>query len=610
MSEREIHSLDRRTVERIAAGEVVERPASVVKELVENSVDAEADRIDVTVENGGVDRIRVTDDGIGIPPEELERAVDKHTTSKLRDATHLEAGIETLGFRGEALHTIGAVSRMQITTRRDDADVGAQLTVTGGDRSDVTRTGTPPGTTVEVEDLFYNTPARRSFLGATETEFDHINRIVTEYALANPDIAFALRHGDRDVFTTTGRGNLQEAVLAVWGRDVAESMYALESVESDPVDGLSGMMSDPETTRSRPRYLATFVNGRAVRSSSIRDGILDGYDTEIAPDRFPFVVLFCEVDPAAVDVNVHPRKTEVRFHEPDAITNAIATAIRETLSREGIIRTTAPRGRGQPSETFVPSFGNETPSSTDFDRSGPSVQSTPSPTSTRPPTFTAATSQQTFDGNEPAPGLEQLPNLRILGQLAETYIVAEADGELVLVDQHAADERIHFERLRTAFEGESLTQELVEPIDVTLTGDEVAAFATVEEALDALGFDAHLVEDGVRVTRVPTIFDATVAPERIRDAIAGAIEWTEPGPSVDAIARALIADMACHPAVTGNVSLAEGPMIELLEALDDCENPYACPHGRPTIIRIDAQELGDRFERDYPGHAIRRRDSP
>lgn len=611
MSEREIRALDQRTVERIAAGEVVERPASVVKELVENSLDAGADRISVTVEAGGVDRIRVTDDGKGIPRSELRHAVEKHTTSKLADATDLAGGIRTLGFRGEALHTIGAVSRMTITSR-PTANEGGRIEVVGGEVGAVAPAGCPVGTTVEVDDLFFNTPARRSFLGTTETEFDHVNRVVTEYALANPAVAFSLTHGDREVFATPGRGDLAETVMTVWGREVAESMDPLDGSDTEgPLERIRGMVSDPETTRSRPRYLATFVNGRAVRSTRIREGILDGYGDQLAPDRYPFAVLFCSIPPDAVDVNVHPRKTEVRFDEPADITAQISATVESHLLDAGLIRTTAARGRGAPEETTVRSFATDqpTPESSDVDRGvSRSTESTPQASTLAANRFVASTTQRSFDGAEPEPELESLPALRLLGQLAETYIVAEADGELVLIDQHAADERIHFERLRERFADRTLTQELVEPVEVPMTGDEAAAFAAVREALERLGFAAKLTGEDrtIRVTGVPTILDATVAPEALRDALAAVIADVDADATVEKIADALIGDMACRPAITGNEPMAEGPMIDLLEALDACENPYACPHGRPTIVRIDADELADRFERDYPGHATRR----
>lgn len=623
MSDREIRALDEQTVDRIAAGEVVERPASVVKELVENSLDAGAERIDVTVTEGGTERIRVADDGIGMTQRNLRRAIQQHTTSKLSDVEDLTGGLDTLGFRGEALHTIGAVSHLTITSRpREDDGPGATLTVKGGEVVSTESTGSPPGTIVTVEDLFYNTPAREAFLGAPETEFDHVNRIVTHYALAHPDVAVSLTHGDREIFATSGRGDLKATVLAVWGRDVAASMHAVDhGFEDGPLRRVHGLVSDPETTRSRPRYLSTFVNERYVRSKAIRDGILSGYGGQLAPDRYPFAVLFCTIPPAAVDVNVHPRKMEVRFEEPDIVQDRVETAVRSALLDAGMIRTTAPRGRGAPEETTVQPTLEEEPGEKKPDFSRGQEGNRPSHEPSRPnrsssstsktadgaASFRPSTSQRTFTDDVAAPSLQDLPDLRLLGQLAETYIVAESDDGLVLIDQHAADERIHFEQLRASFREDNTVQTLVRPVDIEVTTDEAEAFDRVREALAELGFEAEATADGViRVTGVPTILNTSVAPERIRDAVGHAVEATDADSSLSDIAEHVIADMACYPAITGNEPLAEGPMVELLETLDACENPYACPHGRPVLVRIDADELGDRFERDYPGHGSRR----
>ncbi len=600
MTERTIRSLDERTIERIAAGEVVERPASVVKELLENSIDADAGRIEATVEGGGVERIEVRDDGVGMAGDQLLRAVERHTTSKLSDASQLEAGIASLGFRGEALHTIAAVSRLTITSRpRDGGDAAHTLTVTGGQVGELEPAGAPPGTTVGVRDLFYNTPARREFLGAIQTEFDHVNRVVTEYALANPDIAFSLTHDGREVFSTPGRGDLAEAVLAVWGREVAESMTAFGAEGEGWIERVHGLASDPATTRSRPRYMATFVNGRAVQSTTLRDGIIEGYGHRLAPDRYPFVVLCCEVDPAAVDVNIHPRKTEVRFEAGETLGERVAAAIRETVREDAEVPATATRGRAAPAETTVDDFSDDADGTAPARRRGGTRAGNPRERGG----FQAATHQRTMAGEEPAPGLDRLPAIRLLGQIADTYLVGEADGGLVLVDQHAADERIHYERLRAAIAARPRSQALVEPVEIEVTGSEAEGFRRVARALKELGFAAEAVDDRrIRVSAVPGIFEETVPPERITDALIAALETTDPGTDVPALADALLADMACHPAITGNEPLAEGSMVDLLEALDECDEPLSCPHGRPTVIRIDEDELGDRFERDYPGH--------
>ena len=705
-----IHALDDATVRRIAAGEVVERPASVVKELIENSLDADASRVTVAVEGGGVEGVRVRDDGVGMTAADLERAVEEHTTSKISDGDDLES-VGTLGFRGEALHTISAVSRLTVRSRPQSGGQGHELVVEGGDAGEVTPSGCPPGTVVEVEDLFYNTPARKKFLKTETTEFDHVNRVVTQYALANPDVATTLEHDGREVFSTEGRGDLESTILAVYGREVASAMVGVDAEpEGGPITAVSGLVSHPETTRAGREYLSTFVNGRYVTAGTLREAVLDAYGGQLAPDRYPFAVLFVEVPPDAVDVNVHPRKMEVRFDAEDAVADAVETAVREALLDEGLVRSSAPRGRSAPAETEItpespaqevaggeavetdderedgtetatddaPSVdasvrddtvARESETSDDDEATGTrtstldevterreaadsvsapaSRETRPAPSTTddseprgderdarvetsdrpvddgdatTPPTtdeadsdwstggVTAPTDQRTLDGETatPSEAYDRLPAMRVLGQFDETYVVAETPEGLVLIDQHAADERINYERLQGEMSGETPTQALAEPVDLELTAREAELFATYRDALAELGFHADRVDDRtVEVRTVPTVFDSALDPSLLRDALTGFAAGTA-GETVDAVADALLADLACYPSITGNTSLTEGSVVDLLDALDDCENPFACPHGRPVVVAFDRDEIEDRFERDYPGHSGRR----
>ena len=692
-----IHELDDATVRRIAAGEVVERPASVVKELVENSLDAAASRVTVAVEGGGVDGVRVRDDGVGMTAADLERAVEEHTTSKISGGADLEA-VGTLGFRGEALHTIGAVSRLTIRSRPRSGGRGHELVVEGGAVGEVEPSGCPPGTVVEVEDLFYNTPARRKFLKTEATEFDHVNRVVTQYALANPDVAATLEHDGREVFSTAGSGDLESTMLAVYGRDVASAMVEVDAdPEAGPITSVSGLVSHPETTRAGREYLSTFVNGRYVTAGTLREAVLDAYGDQLAPDRYPFAVLFAEVSPDAVDVNVHPRKMEVRFDAEDAVADAVTTAVREALLDAGLVRSSAPRGRSAPEQTEISpesparevaggeaaatdagseddasvadaadaaardgpdaaesevsdadtddrsgettrtrtrtldgvtgstGKGESTPESTDPSTAGESRTNRSgreggSPTTDddaaasedatgdgRSSGVVGPTDQRTLDGETATPkgAYDRLPALRVL-QFDETYVVAETPDGLVLIDQHAADERINYERLRAEMSGETPTQALAEPVDLELTAREGELFATYRDALAALGFHADRVDDRtVEVRTVPTVFDTALDPSLLRDALTGFADGSA-GETVDAVADGLLADLACYPSITGNTSLTEGSVVDLLDALDDCENPFACPHGRPVVVAFDRDEIEDRFERDYPGHGGRR----
>ena len=670
----EVHELDAQTVERIAAGEVVERPASAVKELVENSIDADADRVDVAVESGGTEGIRVSDDGVGMDEQTLRRAVEKHTTSKIADITDLEGGVGTLGFRGEALHAIGAVSRLIITTRPREGGQGTKLTVEGGDVTGVSPAGCPAGTTVEVRDLFYNVPARRKYLKQESTEFAHVNTVVTSYALANPDVAVSLTHDGRETFATTGSGDLRETVLSVYGREVAESMVPVEAaIPEGPLDGVSGLVSHPETNRATRDYLSTFVNGRYVTAGTVRDAVVDAYGAQLGPDRYPFAVLSLDLDPASVDVNVHPRKMEVRYSKEEEIKQQVRTAVENSLREEGILRSSAPRGRSapdqakiepsstpdgtddaatdstanadtadggtddtseptaddvasQPSRDTDTSHSKPSPSSpsdstpqntrTQSTSSGSSARSSstsdspssssPHPRPSRSPVTNDPDIQTTISGDDAHPSTEydNFPDLRVLGQLHDTYIVAEADDGLILIDQHAADERINYERLKERFEGDTATQALADPVELELTAREAALFDGYQDALARLGFHANLVDDRtVEVTTVPGLVAEAAGPSVIRDVLSDLVGGEDAAEdTVEAVADDLLSDMACYPSITGNTSLTDGSVVDLLSTLDDCENPWACPHGRPVLIHIDSDEIDDRFERDYPGH--------
>ncbi|MFD1587703.1 DNA mismatch repair endonuclease MutL [Halorientalis brevis] len=731
MSEGSIRELDPKTVERIAAGEVVERPASVVKELVENSLDADASRVEVAVQRGGKDGIRVTDDGIGMSEDEVRRAVEKHTTSKIRDIEDLESGVATLGFRGEALHAIGAVSRLTIKTRPRGGDTGTELRVEGGDVAEVKPAGCPEGTTIEVEDLFYNVPARRKYLKQDGTEFAHVNDVVTSYALANPDVRVSLTHDDRETFATTGQGDLQSTVMSVYGREVAKGMVEVDPDESDendsnlpdgPLESVSGLVSHPETTRASNDYVTTYVNGRYVRSGTVRDAIVDAYGNQLAPDRYPFAVFFLELPADTVDVNVHPRKMEVRFADSDGVREQVQTAVEEALLREGIVRSSAPRGRSAPAQAeIVPERSDDAegdaetagtagtadaPEADRPDEPTDAASTEPAPTdpptrqqdpigpddiretsgvsaanggdvadpaeassgetevsdaspqadpgveeradgsavdrpSTSPPSTDgpasqssdtrqseAAESSGTESSHEQAgrfrPGsaqtrlgtddqaavggdteaFDRLPAMRVLGQIHDTYVVAETDDGVVLIDQHAADERVNYERLRERFAGETATQALANPVDLSVTAREAELFTEYEDALARLGFQAERVDDRtVEVRTVPDLVAEAAGPELVREVLSAFVTGeAAAAETVDAVADELISDLACYPSITGNTSLTEGSVLALLEALDDCENPWACPHGRPVLIELDREEIESRFERDYPGH--------
>lgn len=654
----EIHRLDETTVRQIAAGEVVERPASAVKELVENAIDAGASRVRVAVSGGGSEGITVSDDGQGMTARALRQAVQEHTTSKLGDIGDLEAGVGTLGFRGEALYAIGGVARLEIRSRTPDSDRGAAITVASGTVGDVEPVGCPVGTTVEISDLFGSVPARRKYLKQDATEFAHINRIVSGYALANPDCAIRLEHDGNETFGTPGRGDLTETLLAVYGREVAESAIPVDAESEGPLDRVEGLVSDPETTRSSRAYLTVLVNGRVVTDSTMREAIVEAYGRQLATDRYPFAVLSLQVDPRTVDVNVHPRKLRVRYDRPEAAKRQVRDAVQAALGEAGILRSSAPRGKSAPEEVALdpsptaPSEAAEAQSG-GTETAGESAGGAPSSTPQTPPEGTGGgLAPASNDGDEPASEpaagashppaepteehppagapagpvsrqtqttlqgedarlaarFDRLPDMRVLGQAHETYILAETEAGLVMIDQHAADERVNYERLRASFDGATTSQRLAEPVSVELTAVESAAFDAWVGALERLGFEAERADErSVLVSSVPGVVAETVGATLIRDLLSDLLaDERTAAETVEAIADELLADLACHPSITGNTSLTEGSVTALLESLDACEEPWACPHGRPVVIQLDSAEIEARFERDYPGHGGRR----
>jgi DNA mismatch repair protein MutL len=687
----EIRELDAETRDRIAAGEVIERPASVVKELLENALDADAGRIEVAVEAGGTERIVVSDDGVGMSESDAEMAVREHTTSKLDSIEDLDA-IGTLGFRGEALHAIGSVARLRIETKPRGGSRGTAIAVGNGEVLTCEPAGCPEGTTVEVTDLFGAVPARRKYLKTEATEFDHVQRIVAGYALARPDVAVSLVHDGRETFSTTGDGDRRSALMAVYGRNVANAMIDVENDgDGGPIEGIEGLVSHPETNRAGREYMTTLIDGRYVTSGAVREAIVDAYGDQLAPDRYPFAVLDLSVPPGGVDVNVHPRKLEVLFADEAGVSRQVSEAVETALLEAGLLRSSAPRGRSAPEQTDVApdTATDDAGSTTEGDRptdepgsvsdpssattatDEPSLDSTAeSSTSTSTPTdgarstpdagappgadrtgsadgpstdrtggsnvdptagrtdrpspepsdpgdddarFRREPTQRTLSGAETAgtpEDFDRLPPMTVLGQFDETYLVAEADEGLVLVDQHAADERVNYERLRAAFDGETTTQTLAEPVELALTAREAELLEAYGEALSRLGFRVQQPDERtLSVTTVPALLAERVggdAPEIARDLLAAFVDG-DPEGTIEAVTDDLLGDLACHPSITGNTSLREGTVSGLLAALDDCENPYACPHGRPTVIELPTEEIEARFERDYPGHGDRRR---
>ena len=575
----------------IAAGEVIERPASVVKELVENALDAGASEISVDVRGGGVEQIRVADNGCGIPYDEVELAFQRFATSKLSDAADLDA-IPTLGFRGEALPSIASVARVSLVTRYAGEEVGARLEIEEGRLADKRRQGASPGTVMTVRQLFRNVPARRKFLRTTATETAHIQTLVTRYALAYPEVRFALNTG-RSSLATPGSGSLREAIAAVYSLNVAEGMLDIEAsdeqAERYPV---SGMVSQPALDRANRGYMSFFVNRRWVQSRMLGFALEQAYHGFMKERRFPMAVINIALDYDEVDVNVHPSKTEVRFRKGDRVFSAIQQAVRHTLTTHSPVpemRRAEPTYSGytgtprQPNRYFWPIEPFKPLAS---DRGGQDGE-------------IALGSQgaafEPVDGEKGYTHLEALPALRVLGQVRATYIAAEGPEGMYLIDQHAAHERVMFERIKAeAAASMPQTQSLLEPLTVELNPRQQELLGAHQQIFAALGLLVEPFGGDVYILRgVPSVL-ANADPVK---ALVDMLDEMAQGGDVESWSDRAAYSLACHAAVRAGKIMSHEEMTALTRQLEECQQPHTCPHGRPTIIHLSASHLEREFGR-------------
>ena len=563
---------------KIAAGEVVERPASVVKELVENSIDAGASQITVEVKAGGVELVKVIDDGHGIPTEEVAIAFQRHATSKIENQEQLDA-IATLGFRGEALPSIAAVSRTVITTRQPLNPGGSRLELLWGEPVSSGAQGCPPGTAVEVSDLFGNLPARRKFLRSSSAETSRIQELVSRYALVFPGIRLQLVVDGRTSFTSPGNGLPREALLAVYGPQAATAMLEVHGEDSETGYQVDGFAGAPSLTRANRSYMTFFVNRRWVQSRMLSFAVEEAYMGLLQVKRYPLAALNISIPYEAVDVNAHPSKREVRFLEESRVFSTVQRAVRAVLVADSPVPSLAPPTDSDYPAAVGPSF---------FPRSAfggvrngggrPDLQSG-------------------FPGGpaDAAAPLQPAPPLKVVGQLKLTYIVAEGPGGMFLVDQHAAHERVLFDRIcQKSPGGEPLFQPLLEPLPVELNPAQVETLKTNSEALELYGFRLEPFGDGSYLLRaVPTIFGEGDPAKALLDvldmtAFEGLVRQKE-----DVTA----ASIACHGAIRAGKSLTEPEMVALLEQLEATPNPHTCPHGRPTMVHFSSHHMEREFGR-------------
>ncbi len=561
-------------VAKIAAGEVVERPASVVKELLENSLDAGARHIHMDIREGGRQEIRVVDDGCGIPAEEVALAVQRHATSKIATAADLYH-IRTLGFRGEALASIAAVSHLTLVSRPAGQEVGMEVRVEGGRAVGTSPRPCTVGTIVLVRDLFYNTPARLKFLRQPRTEAGYIHALVTDYALAHPGVAFHLLSDGRIVLHTSGSGNLHDALIEIYGLETARQMLPVEKVLGDGEMRIRvfGYVGQPSLSRATRRAITLFVNGRRIRDTALTYAVEEAYRTLLMADRHPVAIIGIEVDPAAVDVNVHPTKSEVKFAYADQVFAAVQRTIREALQEHvAVPHITAVR-----SEDLREERGRER--------------------RTERPLPLPRLGGPLFEEEEAPPEEEKgLPPLRVLGQMAGTYILAEGPDGLYLIDQHAAHERILYEQLSAERERLAVrTQTLLEPLIVELTPQQQALLGERLEELREWGFELEpFGERAYRVRSVPAILTRSDVRTRVAALVE---EWSEGLRKGFPWEEQLLITIACHSAIRAGQSLSPEEMRELVQMLERTRLPRTCPHGRPTMILLSRQQLEREFGR-------------
>ena len=544
-------------VSKIAAGEVVERPASVVKELVENSLDAGAGQVDVEIQGGGIELIRVADNGAGIPASEVELAFSRYATSKISSLEDLD-GIPSLGFRGEALPSIAAVAEVELTTKAVSETVGRYLCLRKGAIVRRESRARPQGTTVSVRRLFHYFPARLKFLKSANTETAHTAYLITQYALAYPEVRFSLLIGRHTSLQTTGTGDLREVAGQTYGPELAQRMLELKG--GDTIIKVRGLASPPSLTRADRRYLSFFVNRRWVRSPLLLRATEQAYHGLLMDGKHPIVIIDLSLPPSEVDVNVHPTKAELKFCRDQAVFASVEQAIRGALARTAV---------ATPMGTSLPAASEQQQSA-----------------------FMIKEQQPGFAAPLPAPGL---PALRVMGQLATTYIIAEGPEGLYLIDQHAAHERILYEKILSQWERQELEiQGLLQPATMELSPRQEQILQSNGETLARLGFTIEPFGNRSYLVRaVPAVVAGTDVVQGVTTLLDTLASLENAAPREEKMAESL----ACHSAIRAGQRLSNEEMAELIRQLEQARQPRSCPHGRPTMIHLSSRQLEKEFGR-------------
>ena len=595
-----IQILPENLANQIAAGEVVERPASVVKELIENSLDASASEVFVEIEKGGKTLIKVTDNGYGMKKDDAFLCLERHATSKVSSAEDLFA-LHTMGFRGEALPAIASVTRLRLTTRSVDDETGWQIYAEGGTIRQADAVGVAPGTVVEVRNLFFNTPGRRKFLRKEETEFGHIADVVSRLALSRPDIHFRLLHNGRNVLEAYRHNRLEERAAAMLGRNVAADLLTVEA-DSGNGEMLIGLLGTPGISRSSTNNIYTYINGRFVRDRVVQHAILEAYRSLLEKRRYPIAVLFIDMPPESVDVNVHPTKHEVRFRNQQQVHDFIVTSLRDRLQQVSF-EPARVSSAFQPS-SFRPSPVTSAPQTPEQrvyrERVQESLAAFNEKVASVPTIAAISTVKGEIDGwSSGRQETQYLPEgWRLIGQYLNSYLLCQADDELVLIDQHAAHERIGFERLRKQLAADGIeSQALLFPMVLELEHREAAVLAEHLDDFARFGFEVEAFGGrSFTVKSVPALVADVDVERLVRDLAAELNEIGRAAQLDDEIERVL-AVLACHSMVRANQALSQSEMQQLLHDLAAIEFGSCCPHGRPIMHRLSKREVEKLFHR-------------
>jgi DNA mismatch repair protein MutL len=587
-----IRVLDEKVISQIAAGEVIERPSSVVKELVENSLDADSSQIIIEAEDGGKKSIRVIDNGAGMNREDAERAFFRHSTSKITTLRDLES-ITSLGFRGEALASIAAVAKVTLRTKQRNGgnDVGTEILVEGAKIKHIKDVACNEGTTVIVNELFYNIPARRKYLRATRAELAKITDIITRQALIHPEIFFKLTHEGSEIINTPLTSNSIDNIVHIYGKDIAREMLPLSYSDYDLK--LEGYISKPAVTRKSSSYISLFVNKRYITSKPLSSAIKEGYHNLIMKNRYPIAIISMEINPRKIDVNVHPTKLEIRFEDEKKVYNSLLKAVETALQ----------------DKSLIPEFGGVelvTPKVDALD-----VLQSDSLETLRElvPTVEAKKQVNIHDfgiglkqGVAPEPVMKDssihMPKMSLVGQILNTYIIAQSDENILIIDQHAAHERVLFERLmKIDLEDKKERQDLLSPLTIELTPTQMNYVTTNQDVLDSLGFKIdHFGGNTFQIRAVPVVLKDIENVKAIYDIIDELLSIGKTEHRQELMEKAM-AIVACHSAIRGGEELSLLQMKNLVENLYNTKNAYSCPHGRPSILSMSKYELEKRFKR-------------